>query len=130
MFYESDLSAEPCLEIRTRDIVCVGVSRPGSAHNGLPDRWVPRPPNAAAASHLSAASLRFRYSFGLYLSSEKHYHFGVDTAEALHSWTRSIGKVCPRPAVSHLDLQQSLTAVSPPPGLHAPQLPLSADARV
>lgn len=36
---------------------------------------------------------RFRYTFELYLSSEKLHQFGLETADALHSWTRSIGKV-------------------------------------
>lgn len=42
-----------------------------------------------------AASLprRFRYTFELYLSSEKLHQFGLETADALHIWTRSIGKV-------------------------------------
>ncbi|XP_029688014.1 arf-GAP with Rho-GAP domain, ANK repeat and PH domain-containing protein 3-like isoform X3 [Takifugu rubripes] len=74
MFYESDLSADPCMQISLRDIVCLGVSRPdSSSNNGFLDS-------------------RFRYTFELYLSSEKLSHFGVETAEALHSWTRSIGK--------------------------------------
>lgn len=37
--------------------------------------------------------LRFRYTFELYLTSEKLYQFGLETADALHSWTKSIGKV-------------------------------------
>lgn len=37
--------------------------------------------------------LRFRYTFELYLTSEKLYQFGLETADTLHSWTKSIGKV-------------------------------------
>lgn len=43
---------------------------------------------------------RFCYSFELYLRSEKLHHFALETAEALHSWTRSIGKVGPCPAAA------------------------------
>lgn len=45
------------------------------------------------SQHLLSHLLRFRYSFELYLTSEKLHHFGLETAEALHSWARSIGKV-------------------------------------
>lgn len=38
-------------------------------------------------------SLRFRYTFELYLTSEKLFQFGLETADALHSWTKAIGKV-------------------------------------
>ncbi|XP_041653193.1 arf-GAP with Rho-GAP domain, ANK repeat and PH domain-containing protein 3 [Cheilinus undulatus] len=75
LLYESDRSADPCLTISVKDIVCLGVSRPDSSHssnNGFIDR--------------------FRYTFELYLSSEKVHQFGLETADALHSWTRSIGK--------------------------------------
>uniref|UniRef100_A0A8C9Y867 ArfGAP with RhoGAP domain, ankyrin repeat and PH domain 3 n=1 Tax=Sander lucioperca TaxID=283035 RepID=A0A8C9Y867_SANLU len=61
LFYESDRSADPCMQISVKDIVCLGVSR-------------------------------FRYTFELYLTSEKLYQFGLETADALHSWTKSIGK--------------------------------------
>uniref|UniRef100_A0A8C3A1I3 ArfGAP with RhoGAP domain, ankyrin repeat and PH domain 3 n=1 Tax=Cyclopterus lumpus TaxID=8103 RepID=A0A8C3A1I3_CYCLU len=75
LFYESDRSADPCMQIGIKDIVCLGVSRPDSSNNsnGFIDR--------------------FRYTFELYLTSEKLYQFGLETADALHSWTRSIGKM-------------------------------------
>lgn len=38
MFYESDLSADPCMRISVRDIMCLGVSRPDSS-NGFLDRF-------------------------------------------------------------------------------------------
>ncbi|CAJ1059324.1 arf-GAP with Rho-GAP domain%2C ANK repeat and PH domain-containing protein 3 isoform X1 [Xyrichtys novacula] len=75
LLYESDRSADPCLQISVKDIICLGVSRPDSSHgsnNGFIDR--------------------FRYTFELYLTSEKLHLFGLETADALHSWTRSIGK--------------------------------------
>ncbi|XP_070769055.1 arf-GAP with Rho-GAP domain, ANK repeat and PH domain-containing protein 3 [Enoplosus armatus] len=73
LFYESDRSADPCLQISVKDIVCLGISRPDSNNsNGFIDR--------------------FRYTFELYLTSEKLYQFGLETADALHSWTRAIGK--------------------------------------
>ncbi|XP_008296912.1 arf-GAP with Rho-GAP domain, ANK repeat and PH domain-containing protein 3 isoform X2 [Stegastes partitus] len=74
LLYESDRSADPCLQINVKDIVCLGVSRPDSskANNGFIDR--------------------FRYTFELYLSSEKLYQFGLETADTLHSWTKAIGK--------------------------------------
>ncbi|KAE8286373.1 Arf-GAP with Rho-GAP domain, ANK repeat and PH domain-containing protein 3 Centaurin-delta-3 [Larimichthys crocea] len=74
LFYESDRSAEPCMQISVKDIVCLGVSRPDTSNNnnGFIDR--------------------FRYTFELYLTSEKLYQFGLETADTLHSWTKSIGK--------------------------------------
>uniref|UniRef100_A0A3B4XYI9 ArfGAP with RhoGAP domain, ankyrin repeat and PH domain 3 n=1 Tax=Seriola lalandi dorsalis TaxID=1841481 RepID=A0A3B4XYI9_SERLL len=74
LLYESDRSADPCLQISVRDIVCLGVSRPDSSNNnnGFIDR--------------------FRYTFELYLTSEKLFQFGLETADALHSWTKAIGK--------------------------------------
>uniref|UniRef100_A0A8C9Y6P4 ArfGAP with RhoGAP domain, ankyrin repeat and PH domain 3 n=1 Tax=Sander lucioperca TaxID=283035 RepID=A0A8C9Y6P4_SANLU len=41
---------------------------------------------------LSLSVCLFRYTFELYLTSEKLYQFGLETADALHSWTKSIGK--------------------------------------
>ncbi|GLD68810.1 arf-GAP with Rho-GAP domain, ANK repeat and PH domain-containing protein 3-like protein [Lates japonicus] len=74
LFYESDRSADPCMQISVKDIVCLGISRPDSSNNnnGFIDR--------------------FRYTFELYLTSEKLYQFGLETADALHSWTKAIGK--------------------------------------
>ncbi|XP_041845520.1 arf-GAP with Rho-GAP domain, ANK repeat and PH domain-containing protein 3 isoform X2 [Melanotaenia boesemani] len=72
LLYESDRSSESCMQISVKDIVCVGVSRPDSSRNhGFIDR--------------------FRYTFELYLTSEKLYQFGLETADALHNWTRAIG---------------------------------------
>ncbi|XP_028272067.1 arf-GAP with Rho-GAP domain, ANK repeat and PH domain-containing protein 3 isoform X2 [Parambassis ranga] len=73
LFYESDRLADPCMQIGCKDIVCLGVSRPDSSNNnGFIDR--------------------FRYTFELYLTTEKLYQFGLETADALHSWTKAIGK--------------------------------------
>uniref|UniRef100_A0A3P8TN81 ArfGAP with RhoGAP domain, ankyrin repeat and PH domain 3 n=1 Tax=Amphiprion percula TaxID=161767 RepID=A0A3P8TN81_AMPPE len=74
LLYESDRSADPCMQINVKDIVCLGVSRPDSSNtnNGFIDR--------------------FRYTFELYLTSAKLYQFGLETADALHSWTKAIGK--------------------------------------
>lgn len=60
---------------------------PGPCGSGLSD------------SSAGSVSGRFRYTFDLYLCSEKLHHFGVETADALHSWTRSIGKVWPSSSV-------------------------------
>lgn len=43
---------------------------------------------------LKLFSLRFRYTFELYLTSEKLFQFGLEAADELHSWTKAIGKVC------------------------------------
>ncbi|KAJ8394056.1 hypothetical protein AAFF_G00054000 [Aldrovandia affinis] len=73
LFYESDRCHDPSMKIDIKDIICLGVSRPDSSHNtGFIDR--------------------FRYTFELYLSSEKLYQFGLETPDALHSWARAIGK--------------------------------------
>uniref|UniRef100_A0A3P9P5F7 ArfGAP with RhoGAP domain, ankyrin repeat and PH domain 3 n=1 Tax=Poecilia reticulata TaxID=8081 RepID=A0A3P9P5F7_POERE len=75
VLYESDHSADPCLQIDMKDIVCLGVGRPDSAsnNNGFIDR--------------------FRYTFELYVASEKLFLFGLETADELHSWTKAIGQV-------------------------------------
>uniref|UniRef100_A0A3Q3GPU8 ArfGAP with RhoGAP domain, ankyrin repeat and PH domain 3 n=1 Tax=Kryptolebias marmoratus TaxID=37003 RepID=A0A3Q3GPU8_KRYMA len=67
LLYESDRSTEPCLQIRVKDIVCLGVMAP------------------------PVGSL-FRYTFEVYLTSEKCHLFGLETADALHNWTRAIGQ--------------------------------------
>ncbi|KAJ8254949.1 hypothetical protein GJAV_G00199220 [Gymnothorax javanicus] len=73
LFYESDRCHDPSMKIEVKDIICLGVSRPDSCSNtGFIDR--------------------FRYTFELYLSSEKLYQFGLETPDALHSWARAIGK--------------------------------------
>ncbi|XP_037531597.1 arf-GAP with Rho-GAP domain, ANK repeat and PH domain-containing protein 3 [Nematolebias whitei] len=74
LLYESDRSAEPYMQISVKDIVCLGISRPDSSsnNNGFIDR--------------------FRYTFELYLTSEKLQLFGLETADELHSWTRAIGQ--------------------------------------
>ncbi|XP_044219099.1 arf-GAP with Rho-GAP domain, ANK repeat and PH domain-containing protein 3 isoform X1 [Thunnus albacares] len=75
LFYESDRSGDPCMQISIKDIVCLGITRPDSSNNnnnGFIDR--------------------FRYTFELYLTSDKLYQFGLETADALHSWTKAIGK--------------------------------------
>ncbi|XP_061895806.1 arf-GAP with Rho-GAP domain, ANK repeat and PH domain-containing protein 3-like isoform X2 [Entelurus aequoreus] len=73
LFYPAERSAEPCMEIGLKDVVCLGVSRPDLLkNNGFVDR--------------------FRYTFELYLTSDKLYQFGVETPEDLHAWTSAIGK--------------------------------------
>ncbi|KAK7916248.1 hypothetical protein WMY93_012009 [Mugilogobius chulae] len=73
--FETELSPEPVLNINYKDLLCLGVSRPDGTKrrsNGFIDR--------------------FRYTFELYLSSEKLLQFGLETADELHSWTKAIGK--------------------------------------
>ncbi|XP_016310853.1 arf-GAP with Rho-GAP domain, ANK repeat and PH domain-containing protein 3-like [Sinocyclocheilus anshuiensis] len=73
LFYESDRCHEPSLKIDVKDIICLGVSRPDSSNNsGFIDK--------------------FRYTFELYLTSDKLIQFGLETSDALHSWARAIGK--------------------------------------
>ncbi|XP_052006230.1 arf-GAP with Rho-GAP domain, ANK repeat and PH domain-containing protein 3-like isoform X2 [Xyrauchen texanus] len=73
LFYESDRCHEPSTKIDIKDIICLGVSRPDSCNNsGLTDK--------------------FRFTFELYLTSDKLVQFGLETPEALHSWARAIGK--------------------------------------
>ncbi|XP_072368925.1 arf-GAP with Rho-GAP domain, ANK repeat and PH domain-containing protein 3 isoform X2 [Scyliorhinus torazame] len=73
LFYETDKSPEPIGKIEMNDIVCIGVSRPQSASN---------------AGHTD----RFRYTFEIFLSSEKLFQFGTDNPEMLQMWTSSIAK--------------------------------------
>ncbi|CAL1586819.1 unnamed protein product [Knipowitschia caucasica] len=73
--FETELSPEPVLKINYSDLMCLGVTRADSSKrksNGFIDR--------------------FRYTFELYLSSEKLLQFGLETADELHSWTKAIGK--------------------------------------
>ncbi|XP_031442972.1 arf-GAP with Rho-GAP domain, ANK repeat and PH domain-containing protein 3 isoform X2 [Clupea harengus] len=74
LLYESDRSHEPSMKIDVKDIICLGVSRPDSCNNnnGFIDR--------------------FRFTFELYLSSDKLLQFGLETADALHCWVNAIGK--------------------------------------
>ncbi|XP_059377323.1 arf-GAP with Rho-GAP domain, ANK repeat and PH domain-containing protein 3-like isoform X2 [Carassius carassius] len=73
LFYESDRCHEPSMKIDVKDIICLGVSRPDSSNNsGFIDK--------------------FRYTFELYLTSDKLMQFGLETPDALHSWARAIGK--------------------------------------
>ncbi|XP_056106336.1 arf-GAP with Rho-GAP domain, ANK repeat and PH domain-containing protein 3 isoform X3 [Rhinichthys klamathensis goyatoka] len=73
LFYESDRCHEPSMKINVKDIICLGVNRPDSSNNsGFIDK--------------------FRYTFELYLTSDKLIQFGLETREALHSWAKAIGK--------------------------------------
>ncbi|XP_067313896.1 arf-GAP with Rho-GAP domain, ANK repeat and PH domain-containing protein 3 isoform X2 [Pseudorasbora parva] len=73
LFYESDRCHEPSMKINVKDIICLGVNRPDSSNNsGFIDK--------------------FRYTFELYLMSDKLIQFGLETSDALHSWARAIGK--------------------------------------
>ncbi|XP_067900215.1 arf-GAP with Rho-GAP domain, ANK repeat and PH domain-containing protein 3 isoform X2 [Heterodontus francisci] len=73
LFYETDKSPEPIGKIEMNDVVCIGVSRPQSIANPAPTD-------------------RFRYTFEIFLSSEKLFQFGTDNPETLQMWTRSIAK--------------------------------------
>uniref|UniRef100_A0A8C4SJW8 ArfGAP with RhoGAP domain, ankyrin repeat and PH domain 3 n=1 Tax=Erpetoichthys calabaricus TaxID=27687 RepID=A0A8C4SJW8_ERPCA len=73
LFYDSEKRNDPSLKIDMNEIICLGVSRHES-------------PNSPGPCD------RFRYTFEVYLVSEKVYQFGVETAEALHGWTNCIGK--------------------------------------
>uniref|UniRef100_A0A6Q2YYB4 ArfGAP with RhoGAP domain, ankyrin repeat and PH domain 3 n=1 Tax=Esox lucius TaxID=8010 RepID=A0A6Q2YYB4_ESOLU len=72
LFYESDRCPDPSMKINVKDILCLGV------------RSVP--------STNVCFSPRFRYTFELYLTSEKLYQFGLETPDALQCWTKAIGK--------------------------------------
>lgn len=97
VFYESDRSADPCLQISAKDIVCLGVGRPDSScSSGFIDRYL-CVAELDGSLHVrpteTRLSVRFRYTFELYLTSENLYQFGLETADDLHSWTKAIGKV-------------------------------------
>nr|XP_019963785.1 PREDICTED: arf-GAP with Rho-GAP domain, ANK repeat and PH domain-containing protein 3-like [Paralichthys olivaceus] len=79
LLYESERSADPCLQINVKDIVCLGVGRPDSSNNNN-------------NNNNNGFMDRFRYTFELYLTSEKLFLFGLETSGALHSWTKAIGK--------------------------------------
>ncbi|MEQ2170889.1 hypothetical protein GOODEAATRI_004996, partial [Goodea atripinnis] len=99
VLYESDHSADPCLRISLKDIVCLGVSRPDSSsnNNGFIDRlvfsfMVPPAGVCLKLTVLFCLFCRFRYTFELYVASEKLFLFGLETADALHIWTKAIGQ--------------------------------------
>ncbi|XP_075458127.1 arf-GAP with Rho-GAP domain, ANK repeat and PH domain-containing protein 3 isoform X1 [Ascaphus truei] len=75
LFYESDKSSEPIGKIEPSEVVCLGVNR-------MVDQVINSP----------APVERFRYTFEIFLSSEKVHQFGTDAAETLHTWTSAIGK--------------------------------------
>ncbi|XP_028316007.1 arf-GAP with Rho-GAP domain, ANK repeat and PH domain-containing protein 3 [Gouania willdenowi] len=77
LLYESECSSEPSLQINLSEVVCLGVSRPEASGSSI-------------SNH--GAVDRFCYTFELYLTSAKVHHFGVETADALQSWTKAIGK--------------------------------------
>lgn len=86
------------MQISVKDIVCLGIGRPDSSgnNNGFIDRFVSSrllPRLHSGDTSMTPLPLRFRYTFELYLTSDKLYQFGLETADALHSWTKSIGKV-------------------------------------
>lgn len=103
LLYESDRASEPCVQISVRNIVCVGVARPDAStnNNGFIDRFGfqlgadPSGLTSCCDSELCVLfwTVRFRYTFELYLTSEKLHLFGLETADELHSWTRAIGQV-------------------------------------
>ncbi|XP_024918776.1 arf-GAP with Rho-GAP domain, ANK repeat and PH domain-containing protein 3 isoform X2 [Cynoglossus semilaevis] len=76
LLYESERSVDPSIQINAKDIVCLGISRPDASNNNNNNGFIDR----------------FRYTFELYLTTEKLHQFGVETADALHSWTKAIGK--------------------------------------
>ncbi|KAM4677747.1 arf-GAP with Rho-GAP domain, ANK repeat and PH domain-containing protein 3 isoform 2-T2 [Discoglossus pictus] len=73
IFYESDKSSDPLSKIGPSEVVCMGVSKMDVLNS----------PTAVE---------RFRYTFELFLSSEKVHQFGTDAAETLQTWTSAIGK--------------------------------------
>ncbi|XP_072923477.1 arf-GAP with Rho-GAP domain, ANK repeat and PH domain-containing protein 3 isoform X1 [Hemitrygon akajei] len=73
LFYETDKSPEPIGKIKMCEIVSMGVNRPQSTSNSIPTD-------------------RFRYTFEIFLSSEKLFQFGTDNPETLQTWTSSIAK--------------------------------------
>ncbi|KAM9849609.1 arf-GAP with Rho-GAP domain, ANK repeat and PH domain-containing protein 3 [Aulostomus maculatus] len=82
LFYTSERSADPCMQISVRDIVCLGINRPEASSGG----------GGGGCGGSNGFIDRFRYTFELYLTSEKLYQFGLETPDALHSWTNAIGK--------------------------------------
>ncbi|KAM8848091.1 arf-GAP with Rho-GAP domain, ANK repeat and PH domain-containing protein 3 isoform 2-T2 [Synchiropus picturatus] len=76
LLYQSETSTEPSLQIPVKDILCLGVSRPDWSHSGSSNGFINR----------------FRFTFELYLSSDRFHQFGLESLDALQSWTRTIGK--------------------------------------
>ncbi|XP_072256704.1 arf-GAP with Rho-GAP domain, ANK repeat and PH domain-containing protein 3 isoform X2 [Pyxicephalus adspersus] len=73
IFYENDRSSEQVGKINPSEVVCLGV-------------------NKLDISNSPAPVERFRYTFEIFLASEKVHQFGTDAAETLQTWTSAIGK--------------------------------------
>ncbi|XP_044129972.1 arf-GAP with Rho-GAP domain, ANK repeat and PH domain-containing protein 3 isoform X1 [Bufo gargarizans] len=73
IFYENDKSSEQIGRIDPCEVVCLGVNKVDMLHS-------------------PAAVERFRFTFEIFLTSEKVHQFGTDAAETLQTWTNSIGK--------------------------------------
>ncbi|KAM9312624.1 arf-GAP with Rho-GAP domain, ANK repeat and PH domain-containing protein 3 [Gastrophryne carolinensis] len=73
IFYENDKNSEQIGRIEPSEVVCLGASR-------LDVSASPGPVE------------RFRYTFEIFLASEKVHQFGTDAAETLQTWTSAIGK--------------------------------------
>ncbi|XP_069825295.1 arf-GAP with Rho-GAP domain, ANK repeat and PH domain-containing protein 3 isoform X1 [Dendropsophus ebraccatus] len=72
-FYENDKSSEQIGKIEPSEVVCLGV-------------------NKIDTSQCPAPVERFRFTFDIFLTSEKVHQFGTDAAETLQTWTNAIGK--------------------------------------
>ncbi|XP_077122389.1 arf-GAP with Rho-GAP domain, ANK repeat and PH domain-containing protein 3 isoform X1 [Ranitomeya variabilis] len=73
IFYENDKSSEQIGRIDPCEVVCLGVNR-------------------TDAFNSPAAVERFRFTFEIFLTSEKVHQFGTDAAETLQTWTNAVGK--------------------------------------
>ncbi|XP_066446655.1 arf-GAP with Rho-GAP domain, ANK repeat and PH domain-containing protein 3 isoform X2 [Eleutherodactylus coqui] len=73
VFYENDKSAEQIGRIDPSEVVCLGVNKVDSLQSPAPVE-------------------RFRFTFEIFLMSEKVHQFGTDAAETLQIWTNAIGK--------------------------------------
>lgn len=72
-FYENDKSSEQIGRIDPSEVVCLGVNKIDTSHSPAPVE-------------------RFRFTFDIFLTSEKVHQFGTDAAETLQTWTNAIGK--------------------------------------
>ncbi|KAM3926368.1 arf-GAP with Rho-GAP domain, ANK repeat and PH domain-containing protein 3 [Leptodactylus fuscus] len=73
LFYENDKSSEQIGRIDPPEVVCLGVNKVDTLQSPAPVE-------------------RFRFTFEIFLTSEKVHQFGTDAAETLQTWSTAIGK--------------------------------------
>ncbi|XP_063784629.1 arf-GAP with Rho-GAP domain, ANK repeat and PH domain-containing protein 3 isoform X1 [Pseudophryne corroboree] len=73
IFYENDKSTDQMGKIEPSEVVCMGINKVDILNSPVPVE-------------------RFRFTFEIFLASDKVHQFGTDAPETLQTWTSAIGK--------------------------------------